>query len=169
MKDSLRYCPSDKQAYRFLLLVQEAMDRTTSRPAELTGLTVQLTALNIKGQAPSIGDPMSTYRVMNFLRRKGSPKMSELARTLRVSLTTVTRIAEVLGNNGYVERLSDPKDGRIVRLTLTDSGRKAHDVIEDFILKDIRNTLDFLTAEEQIILITLVDKVIATLKKDAAH
>jgi len=170
MKDSLRHRPSDKQAYRFLLLMLEALARTTfSKPEELTILTSQLAALHSKGQAPPIDDPLNMYRVMYFLRRKGSPKMSEVARALMVSLSTATRIAEVLVDNGYAERLSDPKDGRLVRLTLTDYGRKAHDVIEDFLLQDIRRSLDFLTAEEQSILLTLVDKVTAALRKDAAH
>ena len=171
MKDSLRHRPSDKQAYRFLLLVLEALARSpaSNKPEELTILTSQLAALHSQGQAPPIDNPISMYRVMYFLRRKGSPKMSEVARSLEVSLSTATRIAEVLVDNGYAERLSDPKDGRLVRLTLTDYGRKAHDVIEDFLLQDIRRSLDFLTAEEQSIFLTLVDKVTAALKKDAAH
>jgi len=170
MKDSLKHRPSDKQAFRFLLLMLAALDRSpASKPEELTILTGQLAGLHSKGQAPPIEDPISMYRVMYFLRRKESPKMSEVARALSVSLSTATRMAEVLVDNGYAERLSDPKDHRLVRLTLTDYGRKAHDVIEDFLLQDIRMSLNFLTAEEQSILLTLVDKVTAGLKKDAAH
>lgn len=170
MRDSLKHRPSDKQAYRFLLLILADIDRfTISKPEELTLLTGQLAALHSKGQAPYIDNPLSMYRVMYFLRQKGSPKMSEVANALSVSLATATRIAEVLVNNGYAERLSDPKDGRLVRLTLTDYGRTAHDIIEDFFLQDIRRLLNFLTAEEQSILLTLVDKITAALKKETSH
>jgi DNA-binding MarR family transcriptional regulator len=170
MKDSVKHRPSDEQAYRFLLLILEELARSpASRPEELTILPGQLAALHSKGQAPPIGDPLSMYRVMYFLRLKGSPKMSEVAKALRVSLTAAKRIADVLVDNGYAERLSDPKDGRLVRLTLTDYGRKYHDVIENFLLQSIRRSLNFLTAEEQSILLILVDKITAANKKEAAH
>jgi DNA-binding MarR family transcriptional regulator len=170
MKDSTKHHPSDKNAYRFLLLILAALDRSSaSKPEELTVLIGQLAALHSKGQTPPIDDPINMYRVLYFLRRKESPKMSEFARALSVSLSTATRMADVLVDNGYAERLSDPKDHRLVRLNLTDYGRKAHDVIEDFLLQDIRMSLNFLTAEEQSILLTLVDKVTAGLKKDTAR
>jgi len=170
MKDSLKHRPSDKQAFRFLLLILAALDRSPiSKPQELTTLIGQLAALHSKGQTPPIDDPINMYRVMYFLRRKENPKMSEIARELSVSLSSATRIAEVLVDNRYAERLSDPKDGRLVRLTLTDYGRKAHDVIEDFLLQDIRRSLNYLTVEEQSILLTLVDKVTAALKRDKDH
>jgi len=170
MKDSSRYRPSDKQAYRFLLHVLEASARITSpRPEELTTLESQICALRSQGQASPINDPVSLYRVMDFLRQKGSPKMTELGRALSVSLSTATRIAEFLVDNGYAERLSDHRDGRLVRLTLTDYGKKAHDVIERFLLQGIRKSLDFLTPEEQTVFLILADKVRAGLRRNAGH
>ena len=169
MKDSSRHRPSDKQAYRFLLLMLEASARITApTPQELTTLASQISPLRSQGQALPI-DLVSLYRLMDFLLRKGNPKMSELGRAVSVSLPTATRIAKVLVDNGYAERLSDPRDGRLVRLTLTDYGKNAHDVIERFLLQYIRKNLDFLTAEEQIILLTLTDKVRAAIRRNAAH
>ena len=167
MRDRPRHRPSDEQAYRFLLLMLEAWARAPT-PQELTTLTSQMSQLRSEAQAPPI-DPVSLYRIMDFLLRKGSPKMSELGRAVSVSLPTATRIAKVLVDNGYAERLSDPKDGRLVRLTLTDYGKSIHDVIERFLLQIIRKNLDYLTVEEQTILFILVDKVRATLRRNAAH
>jgi DNA-binding MarR family transcriptional regulator len=170
MIDKSKHRPSDKQAYRFLQLFLEASARTTApRPEELTILTGQLAALHYQGQAPPIDDPVGLYRVMDFLRRKGSPRMSELGRAISVSLSTATRIAEVLVDTGYAERLSDPSDRRLVRLTLTDHGKRAHDVIERFLLQNIRKNLDFLTVEEQAVFLALADKVTAAIRRDAAH
>jgi DNA-binding MarR family transcriptional regulator len=125
--------------------------------------------LRSQGQALPTNDPLSLYRIMDFLRRKGSPKMSELGRAVSVSLSTATRMAKVLVDNGYAERLSDPRDGRLVRLTLTDYGKNVHDVIERFLLQNIRKNLDYLTAEEQTILFIIVDKVRAAIRKNAAR
>jgi DNA-binding MarR family transcriptional regulator len=125
-----------------------------------------MSLLPSQGQAPPI-DTISLYRVMDFLLRKGSPKMSELGQAVSVSLPTATRIAKILVDNGYAERLSDPRDGRLVRLALTDYGKSTHDVIERFLLQSIRKNLDYLTPEEQTILFILVDKVRATLRRNA--
>ena len=165
-----KHRPSDKQAYRFLQLMLESSARTTApRPEELTTLVGQLAALHAQGQTPPIDDPVSLYRVMDFVRRKGSPRMSELGRALAVSLSTATRMAEVLVDIGYAERLSDPSDRRLVRLTLTEHGEKAHDVIERYLLQSIRNNLNFLTPEEQAVFLALADKVTAAIRRDAAH
>jgi len=165
-----KHRPSDKQAYRFLQLLLEASARTTApRPEELNTLVSQLSALHTKGQAPPIDDPVGLYRVMDFVRRKGRPRMSELGKALTVSLSTATRVAEVLVDIGYAERLADPSDRRLVRLTLTDHGIKAHDVIERYLLQSIRNNLDFLTPEEQAVFLALADKVTAALRRDAAE
>ena len=168
--DGPRHRPPDKQAYRFLQHMLEASARIpVPRPEELTILTSQLAALHSQGQAPQIDDPLSMYRVMDFLRQKGSPKMSEIGRALSVSLSTTTRLAEVLVDNGYAERLSDLRDGRLVRLRLTDYGIKAHDVIECFLLQSVRKSLDFLTREEQAVFLMLADKVTTGLRRNAGH
>jgi DNA-binding MarR family transcriptional regulator len=170
MIDKSKHRPSDKQAYRFLQLLLEASAKTAApRPEELTTLTNQLSALRSQGQAPPLDDPFSLYRFMDLLRRKGNPRMSDLGRALSVSLSTATRMAEVLVDTGYAERLSDPSDRRLVRLTLTDHGKKAHDVIERFLLQSIRKNLDFLTPEEQAVFLALADKVTAAIRRDAAH
>lgn len=167
MRDRLSHRPSDEQAYRFLQLMLEAWARTPT-PQELSTLTSQMSQLRSKAQDRPI-DPISLYRVIDFLLRKGSPNISELGRAVSVSLPTATRIARVLVDNGYVERLSDNKDGRLVRLTLTDYGKSTHDVIERFLLQSIRKNLDYLTAEEQSILFILIDKVRAGLRRNTGH
>jgi DNA-binding MarR family transcriptional regulator len=61
-------------------------------------------------------------------------------------------------------RLSDPDDRRIVRVVLTDSGRRIHDIMEDFLGQHARMILACLTAKERIILLTLLGKVASTLE-----
>lgn len=167
----MRYRPSnrtsDEQAYKFLQLMLEAAARTPT-PQQLTTLTSQMSQLSSQPQDRPI-DPISLYRVIDCLLRKGSPKVSELGQAISVSLPTATRLAKVLVDNGYVERLSDNKDGRIVRLTLTDYGKSTHDVIERFLLQSIRNNLDYLTVEEQSILLILIDKVRTGLRRKTVH
>jgi len=79
--------------------------------------------------------------------------MSELGKALTVSLSTATRVAEVLVDIGYAERLADPNDRRLVRLTLTDSGIKAHDVIERYMLQALEKILTSNTRGQAVFLL----------------
>ncbi len=58
------------------------------------------------------------------LNEKGSLTMGELSRAVSVPLSTATRMADWMVENEYAERLSDSNDRRIVRLALTENGRR---------------------------------------------
>ena len=51
-------------------------------------------------------------------------RMSDLARRLSLSNSSVTAAARGLAERGLVERREDPEDGRAARLFLTDAGRE---------------------------------------------
>lgn len=72
--------------------------------------------------------PVAQLRVLNVLGRgpeERRPTMGELAEALGVALSTATQIAERIEKRGLVRREhSDPSDRRIVRLALTDAGRR---------------------------------------------
>ena len=91
--------------------------------------------------------------------------MGELSQALSVPLYTATRMVDSLVENGLAERLPDPDDRRIVRVTLTDDGLRFHEAIESRITKDIQKIMACLTPEEQDILMALLRKVTASLKE----
>ncbi len=72
--------------------------------------------------------PVAQLRVLNVLGRglpERTPTMGELADALGVALSTATQIAERIEKRGLVRREhSDPDDRRVVRLALTDGGRR---------------------------------------------
>jgi DNA-binding MarR family transcriptional regulator len=93
--------------------------------------------------------------------------MRELSRALSVPLSTATRMVSLLVDNGWAQRLSDPDDRRIIRVALTDSGRRLQDIIEEHLGQHARTILSCLTAEERIILLTLLGKVASTMEAKA--
>jgi DNA-binding MarR family transcriptional regulator len=107
------------------------------------------------------------YRVSSTLSLRGDMTMSELGSTLTVPLSTATRIADWLVDNGYVERHSDPEDRRIVRVTLTTLGRELHQTIDRYVRQRIRQVLAHLTDEECATLLKLMGKVVSSLKEEA--
>jgi DNA-binding MarR family transcriptional regulator len=84
--------------------------------------------------------------------------MGELSKSIAAPMSSTTRMVNWLVENGYAVRLSDPDDRRIVRVTLTEEGRKLHEYIEGHIIKRVRETIQLLTQEEQATIINVFDK-----------
>lgn len=74
---------------------------------------------------PSHGD------ILNQLLHRESCKMTELARLIHKSKSTLTTLVEKLEKNGYVRRVQDPDDQRGVLVTLTDRGRELAPFVEN--------------------------------------
>ncbi|MFC1921463.1 MarR family transcriptional regulator [Chloroflexota bacterium] len=104
------------------------------------------------------------YRACSSIFPEGNITMGEFGNALSVPLSTATRTADWLVDNGFVQRLPDPDDRRIVRITLTDTGKKTYSEIDQYIRYRIQQILSSLTKEEQAILLTLVSKVVSGLR-----
>ena len=107
------------------------------------------------------------YRACSSIYPKGNITMGEFSNALSVPLSTATRIADWLIENGYIQRLPDTDDRRVVRVALTDTGKKLFKAIDRYIRQRMQQILSSLTAEERAILLTLVGKVVSGLKEVA--
>ena len=104
------------------------------------------------------------YRVSNTMYRHDNMTMGELSNALSVPLSTATRMVDWLVSDGYVQRLPDPEDRRIVRVALTEKGRKLYETVEAYTRDRVIQVFSCLTSEEQATLFSIIDKVIAELK-----
>jgi DNA-binding MarR family transcriptional regulator len=105
------------------------------------------------------------YRACNSIYPEGTITMGEFSNALSVPLSSATRIADWLVDNGYIERLPDPGDRRVVRVALTDTGKELFRAIDRYIRQRLQEILSSLTVEERTILLTLVGKVVSGLKE----
>ena len=64
------------------------------------------------------------FRVLAVLADLGSARSGQVARTLGLEASTLTRLADRLVGSGYVVRGSDPGHRGVVMLTLTRAGRE---------------------------------------------
>lgn len=65
---------------------------------------------------------LSMYYCLQALRRQsGTVTMTELARLTHAPKQRMTRLVDQLAERGFVERISDPNDRRVIRLRVTDS------------------------------------------------
>ena len=105
------------------------------------------------------------FRVSSSISRKGTPAMGELSNDLSVPLSTATRIVDWLVERDYAQRLPDPEDRRVVRVTLTAKGMELHQAIENYVKQRVQQVLSSLTAEEQSTMFGLLHKVVDALKE----
>jgi len=69
----------------------------------------------------------SQLTVLATLYRDGPMTLGELAATERVKPPSMTRIVAALEERRLVRRQPDPQDGRVVHVSVTEAGRKAHE------------------------------------------
>ena len=82
---------------------------------------------------------------------KGRPKtMTHVANLLGIKVSTLTIAINKLVKKGYVERLRDEQDRRIVRIHLTESGMEAVAAHESFHENMIEEALSHIPEEEQV-------------------
>ena len=71
------------------------------------------------------GMQVAQYRTLGVLLREKSPlSMSELGKRLYISKPYMMVLVDQLIQDGYVERLRDPKDRRIVNISVTPKGAR---------------------------------------------
>lgn len=105
------------------------------------------------------------YRVSSVIYPRQKLTMGELSAALSVPFSKATRMVNWLVDSGYVQRLPDPDDRRIVRVALTEKGQHLHQSISTYMRERVQDLLSTsLTVEERIILFTLINKVAATLQ-----
>jgi len=70
------------------------------------------------------GIKAAQYRVLGALMKAGPLSMSEMGRRLYISKPYMTALVDTLIENNWVERQQDPSDRRVIRITITPSGKK---------------------------------------------
>ena len=78
---------------------------------------------------------------------------TEVANSLNITVGTLTVAVNALVKKGYVERLKDVKDRRIVRLGLTSKGRLLYRLHSKFHEKLVKRTIQGMNEEEMAILV----------------
>lgn len=105
------------------------------------------------------------YRVSSIIYPKEQVTMGELSTALSVPFSKATRIINWLVDSGYVKRLPDARDRRIVLVSLTETGKSLHEHISKYITERVQKLLSSsLTADERAVLFTSIHKVASALK-----
>ncbi|MDD3652680.1 MAG: MarR family transcriptional regulator [Desulfotomaculaceae bacterium] len=111
------------------------------------------------------GITMSQFIVLKILKTKGKVTVSEVADELYVSLSSVTALADRLYKVGFVQRLRDEQDRRLVWLKLTEEGENIVLLCQEARRQVIEKYFSCLSEEDIKQLIKLCEKVNDNLKQ----
>lgn len=109
---------------------------------------------NLRNQGVDLS--MTEVHILEAIVKSESNMMSAIAKYLMVTQGTLTVSAAKLEKKGYVKRIKDEEDRRIVRLVITDKAKEVlevHDRFHDGMINKIVNELDI--EEEQELLRSL--------------
>lgn len=98
---------------------ETTLDRTASH---LLSLMIFYHKQLFKSEHGITGVQAAQYRLLGRLMKEGSLSMSALGSRLYISKPYMTSLVDALIQEGYVERQPDPKDRRVINISLTKSG-----------------------------------------------
>lgn len=136
-------------------------------PENLTFFQGLMQGTNLSGKSGAVNDFDLFYNVGIVLLRHETPvTMGELSREMGISLSTSTRVVDWMVNNGFVQRLSDPDDRRVVRVALTDAGRDIHRATTRFLAEHTERLMSKFTPDERATFLKLLRKLINELENE---
>ncbi len=145
-------------------LMRQRRSLPTVLPEDLAQLRERLADSHFESGSKRSGDYNLLYRTGVVLTEHDEPlTMGELSRLLDVPLSTATRIVDWLVEGGFVERLPDLDDRRIVRVGLTSQGRQLYQTLYGFLRERIEQVLSRFDAGERDQMVALLRKLVLVL------
>jgi DNA-binding MarR family transcriptional regulator len=130
--------------------------------------TVMEKAEGIDAKNADVSEKLSAQEI-RVLRTVGSQDcciMSNIAKAICLSLSSVTGLIDRLVEKKLVRRDRSNQDRRIVQVALTDEGRELHEAAQDTHVSFARDVLKTLSAEEQEALVSLFGKISQRIKTE---
>ncbi|MBU0672628.1 MAG: MarR family transcriptional regulator [Candidatus Margulisbacteria bacterium] len=106
------------------------------------------------------------FIVMTYIYQKSSPKMTDLAEELGVTVGNMTAMVERLVKQGYLIRSGDSQDRRVVRISLTAKGKRVLNKVKELKQKKMRFIINKITVEDRAVLGEIIHKLISALKQE---
>ena len=95
-----------------------------------------------------LGTTNGQFRLLRILMKHERCTMQKLATQLNVTPPTATAMIKRLLTQGYVERLRDEEDWRVVRVRATERGKRAVTLFDHIRRTSLQRRLALLSAEE---------------------
>lgn len=94
------------------------------------------------------GIPLSHVQVLTMLFRQNSMSVSEISRKLGIAKPNITPLVDRLIEQGYVERVRDTEDRRVVNVLILPQGREKLSAIHDSLTEQVSGWSREMTASD---------------------
>ncbi len=133
-------------------------------PEQILNIRASLKEHNLREKLEQINDRDVFFTIGFVFSRQSVPiTMGDLSRLLGMPFSTATRTADWLVDNGYVRRLADPEDRRVVRVELTRAGKELYRAMNNLLLESAERFLYNFSLEERQELGRLLGKLVDSL------
>lgn len=109
-------------------------------------------------------NPLQMHALL-IISRKEEISMKEFAKSLSISSPSATAFAGRLVSNNWVKRISDPKNRKLVKLCLTDYGKKVIENKKEERKELAKQLIKSIPVEDQKDLVRILDNILSNLKK----
>jgi DNA-binding MarR family transcriptional regulator len=135
-------------------------------PEQILNIKTSIQEHNLREKIEQINDRDVFFTIGYIFSRQNDPiTMGDLSRILGVPFSTATRTVDWLVNNGYIQRLADPEDRRVVRVALTEAGKELYRAMNHLFLKSAERFLQNFSPEERKELGRLLGKLVDNLEQ----
>ncbi|MGY6019761.1 MarR family winged helix-turn-helix transcriptional regulator [Streptomyces spinosirectus] len=121
----------------------------TQESPEALMIAVEQLVLHVRRSATTGGLSTAASSVLGFLGREGAYRLTDLARTQRVSQPNMTQLVTRLERAGLVRRTADSRDGRGVLVEATDAGMEVFRQRRTERARALQEIVERLTGPEQ--------------------
>lgn len=111
------------------------------------------------------GITMSQCSTILGIGKNGTMTMNALSEWMSLATSTMTRIVDNLVRDGYVARAQDPRDRRVVRVSLTEEGEKLFQMILEVYHQYHRKIVENIPPEELRQVVESLTMLIEAIKK----
>ncbi len=135
-------------------------------PEQILNIKTSIQEHNLHEKIKQISDHDVFFTLGFVFSRQPEPiTMGDLSRILGVPFSTATRTVDWLVENGYVQRLADPEDRRVVRVELTEAGKELYKAMNALLLQSAEQFLHNFSPEERKELGRLLGKLVDNLEQ----
>lgn len=121
----------------------------TELPGDLASLVWTLQRTLLKARKPPEGQrvrPRAQVELLQLVTDQPGISVREAAETLRMQPNNVSSLVSVLVNDGFLQRVADPADRRLIRLQPTEQMHRARSYVDTELHNDIAAALAELPA-----------------------
>jgi DNA-binding MarR family transcriptional regulator len=119
-------------------------------PEQILNVKTSIRQHNLHDKIEQISDGNVFFTIGFIFSHQSEPvTMGDLSRILGVPFSTATRTVEWLVDNGYIQRLADPEDRRVVRVELTEPGKELYGTMNRHMLEGAELILHNFSLEER--------------------